>query len=81
MPRSALRQVPWDTIGLAELAAFIWEAGVSVVALRNLLNYLQIQANSAVAEALLGTTEELLRQHLEDGSSRIAQRSGALGHG
>lgn len=75
MPEDKIREVPWDQLSLPELAQFIWRSGVSVPALRIRLKHLRVSPNPAVAQALEGTTGELLRSHLSEGGTLIAKRS------
>lgn len=75
LPAQTVSEVRWDEIDLPELAQFVWDAGVSVMALKRRLRSLGITPNAAVEEALAGITEDLLRSHLEEGRVRIAQRS------
>jgi hypothetical protein len=64
LPAAALKAVEWDLISDDELAAFVWEWGVSVDALCRRLDALLGYAPSSVARWAAHPTQRLLRLHL-----------------
>lgn len=63
LPESFMRSVPWGRIGLPALAELVWECGVSTEAVRRRSNALGLELPAAVAEALVFSTQKLLRRH------------------
>jgi Zn-dependent peptidase ImmA (M78 family)/transcriptional regulator with XRE-family HTH domain len=75
LPSAVLGAIDWQTISPAELAQFIWDAGVSCEALMRRLNSLQLHMSSRVRKLLDGSTQRLLREHLVD----VVEPAGAGG--
>ena len=63
LPEARLREIPWDALGLAELAELVWSWGVSTDALKRRLSALALEPSDSIAEALTWTTQKLLRRH------------------
>jgi Zn-dependent peptidase ImmA (M78 family) len=66
LPSAVLRSVDWLALGPADLARFVWEAGVSCEALTRRLNGLQLPISVRVRNLLDAPTQRLLRDHLGD---------------
>lgn len=64
LPEAVVRDVSWQSIGLAEFALWIWQTGVSTAALSRRLRDLRIDTSMTVREALKQPTPELLRAHI-----------------
>lgn len=63
LPAQTMRAINWATISPADVAAFVWDAGVSTAVLRNRMRTLQLSVSTDVAQGLSQTTQRFLRQH------------------
>lgn len=63
MPTKAIRALNWTTMAEADLAPFLWVAGVSTQALQNRLANLGITPSAVVATLLGRSTLHVLRDH------------------
>lgn len=66
LPKSLLAATDWQVISPADLAQFVWDAGVSCEALMRRLISLQLSMSPRVRKLLDGSTQRLLREHLGD---------------
>ncbi|GAB2572710.1 ImmA/IrrE family metallo-endopeptidase [Kribbella endophytica] len=64
LPKAGLAGVDWQVISPADLAQFVWNAGVSCDALVRRLGNLQLPLSPKVRQLLDAPTQRLLRQHL-----------------
>ncbi|WP_432946776.1 ImmA/IrrE family metallo-endopeptidase [Kribbella sp. CA-253562] len=74
LPEAVLADIDWRAIGPAELAQFIWDAGVSCEALVRRLDAVRLPTSPAVRRLLDGPTQRLLRQHLGEVGEPAADR-------
>lgn len=65
LPQDTLAAVDWTTIGRADLAGFIWNAGISTKALAIRLADLNIATSDQVTELLDQSTPRLLRSVID----------------
>lgn len=63
LPSDLMAQQNWAEMSKPQLAGFIWENGVSTLALKNRLGALQLGFSAAVSEALGQSTPKLVRAH------------------
>lgn len=63
LPESELRALNWESLTPAEVAAQVWERGVSTQTLKHRLDSLGIAVTPGTAELLSLTTQALLRRH------------------
>lgn len=63
LPSEFMHSVAWQDLGLPELAELVWERGISTEALRRRANALGLVMSPPVADAVLLSTQKLLRRH------------------
>lgn len=78
LPESLVAQQNWPTMGASDVARFLWESGVSTIALRNRLSTLNIQPSREAAEALRQVTPVAARAHTLDESGFELRRAVVL---
>lgn len=66
LPRSLMTSVDWATVGLPEVASFLWHHGVSTWALRTRIAYLKAEMSAELLSALTESTPKFLRAHLHE---------------
>lgn len=79
-----MRAVDWSVVTAEEVAAFLWDKGVSCLAVKNRLASLGLTPSPGIAELLESTTQRVLRRYWQSGMagdpitarmSEAAQRS------
>ncbi|MGL5811475.1 MAG: ImmA/IrrE family metallo-endopeptidase, partial [Nocardioides sp.] len=64
LPENMVRSVNWKTLSVADLAVWLWSAGVSTAALTQRLRDLGISPSEQIHDALAETTPKLMRAHV-----------------
>lgn len=80
LPQAAIQAVDWTSLSGSEIAADLWDWGVSSDALRRRLAALHCPTSAAVDEALGWTTQKVLRRFNgwnHDGTDQITERMDA----
>ena len=75
LPEDVVRELNWRTLEFAELALWLWSAGVSTAALKQPTQDLEITPSERDPGALEGTTPKLLRAHVDLTAERHAGRT------
>lgn len=64
LPEDRIREIDWPRVTEAEVAAFVWQTGVSTEALRTRLRKLRLKPGAGLTNSLEQPTQHLLRRHL-----------------
>lgn len=65
LPEGVVRSVNWRTLSVADLAVWLWSAGVSTAALKQRLRDLGISPSEQIRDALEESTPKLMRAHVD----------------